>query len=66
MWPRGPGVFLQGLAVHGLGGRQLSDAALPAAVVRQAFEYSQQTGELGRRAGAGGGEGLSRGGVSKR
>ncbi len=41
---RGPGVFLQGLAVHGRDGRQLSDAALPAAVVRRAFEWAGRAG----------------------
>ncbi len=32
----------QGLAVHGRGGAQLSDAQLPADVVAQAFKYSEQ------------------------
>jgi hypothetical protein len=36
----GPGVFLQGLAVHGRDGRQLSDAALPRGVVAAAFEWA--------------------------
>ncbi|GFR40335.1 hypothetical protein Agub_g877, partial [Astrephomene gubernaculifera] len=40
VWPEGPGVFLQGLAVHGRGGQVLSDAALPAPVVEAAFSYS--------------------------
>ncbi|KAG2429570.1 hypothetical protein HXX76_010805 [Chlamydomonas incerta] len=44
VWPEGPGVFLQGLAVHGRGGRMLSDAVLPAAVVRAAFDYSAAAG----------------------
>ncbi|KAG2488445.1 hypothetical protein HYH03_012952 [Edaphochlamys debaryana] len=44
VWPEGPGVFLQGLAVHGRGGRALSDAALPPAVVEEAFRYSADTG----------------------
>ena len=34
---KGPGLFLQGLAVHGLGGVQLSDAELPRSVVEAAF-----------------------------
>lgn len=34
---RTPGLFLQGLAVHGSGGVQLSDAQLPLSVVRDAF-----------------------------
>lgn len=33
------GVF-QGLAVHGIGGQQLSDAALPGDVVAQAFTWA--------------------------
>jgi hydroxymethylpyrimidine pyrophosphatase-like HAD family hydrolase len=37
---RGPGVFLQGLAVHGRDGTQLSDAALPGAVVAHAFDWA--------------------------
>jgi rRNA maturation RNase YbeY len=36
----GPGVFLQGLAVHGADGAQLSDASLPTEVVRAAFEWA--------------------------
>ncbi|KAI8470741.1 MAG: HAD-like protein [Monoraphidium minutum] len=36
----GPGVFLQGLAVHGDDGSQLSDAALPAAVVAAALSWA--------------------------
>ena len=39
---RGPGVFLQGLAVFGSRGEQLSDRHLDEAVVRAAFEYSLQ------------------------
>lgn len=35
--PATPGVFLQGLAVHGRGGRALSDASLPPSVVADAF-----------------------------
>lgn len=42
--PRGPGVFLQGLAVHGTDGAQLSDAALPPGVVSAAFEWSRGSG----------------------
>ncbi len=38
---RTPGVFLQGLAVHGLRGRQLTDAQLPESVVADAFAYAQ-------------------------
>lgn len=38
---RTPGVFLQGLAVHGAEGRQLSDAALPPAVVARAFAWAR-------------------------
>ena len=38
---RTPGVFLQGLAVHGLRGRQLTDAQLPDDVVADAFAYAQ-------------------------
>jgi len=41
---RGPGVFLQGLAVHGRDGAQLSDAALPADVVARAFDWAGRTG----------------------
>ncbi len=37
VWPQGPGVFLQGLAVHGRDGRMLSDAALPHSVVEAAY-----------------------------
>ena len=37
---RTPGVFLQGLAVHGRGGAQLSDAALPPAVVARALAWA--------------------------
>lgn len=33
----------QGLAVHGRQGRQLSDAALPGAVVEQAFRWAAET-----------------------
>ncbi|GIL87325.1 hypothetical protein Vretifemale_15410, partial [Volvox reticuliferus] len=40
VWPQGPGVFLQGLAVHGRGGVALSDAALPDSVVEAAYKYS--------------------------
>lgn len=43
----GPGVFLQGLAVHGRGGAALSDAALPADVVAQAFRWAG--GQAGQR-----------------
>lgn len=42
--PRGPGVFLQGLAVHGTDGRHLSDAALPAPVVSAAFDWAGRAG----------------------
>jgi hypothetical protein len=38
---RSPGLFLQGLSVHGLGGVLLSDAQLPASAVEQAFKYVQ-------------------------
>ncbi|GAX75731.1 hypothetical protein CEUSTIGMA_g3174.t1 [Chlamydomonas eustigma] len=38
---RSPGLFLQGLSVHGLGGVQLSDAQLPASAVEQAFKFLQ-------------------------
>jgi len=37
--PATPGVFLQGLAVHGKGGKALSDAALPPDVVARAFQW---------------------------
>ncbi|GBF97297.1 hypothetical protein Rsub_09988 [Raphidocelis subcapitata] len=40
----GPGVFLQGLAVHGRDGSQLSDAALPRGVVASAFEWAAAAG----------------------
>lgn len=39
-----PGVFLQGLAVHGHGGVQLSDAALPSCVVSDAFTWAEACG----------------------
>ena len=35
--PRSLGIFLQGLAVHGEGGTQLSDSQLPPAVVEAAY-----------------------------
>ncbi|GLI70135.1 hypothetical protein VaNZ11_014943 [Volvox africanus] len=44
VWPQGPGVFLQGLAVHGRGGAALSDAALPHSVVEAAYKYSAASG----------------------
>ena len=40
----GPGVFLQGLAVHGHDGRQLSDATLPSPVVAAAFDWASAAG----------------------
>ena len=40
----GPGIFLQGLAVHGPSGVPLPGAALDRAVVRAAFEYADQNG----------------------
>ncbi|CAG9462876.1 unnamed protein product [Pedinophyceae sp. YPF-701] len=41
---RSPGVFLQGLQVHGHEGRQVSEARLPDEVVRSAFAWAQETG----------------------
>jgi hydroxymethylpyrimidine pyrophosphatase-like HAD family hydrolase len=41
---RGPGVFLQGLAVYGVGGRQLNDASLPRPVVEAAFSWAARAG----------------------
>lgn len=38
----GPGVFLQGLAVHGMDGRLLPSPNLPAQVVMAAFEYANK------------------------
>lgn len=38
----GPGVFLQGLAVHGLDGRLLPSPNLPTEVVTAAFEYASR------------------------
>jgi hypothetical protein len=35
-----PGVFLQGLASYGVGGRLVASGELPPAVVRQVFEYA--------------------------
>ena len=40
----GPGIFLQGLAVHGANGEALPGAALDRAVVAAAFEYAARTG----------------------
>jgi hypothetical protein len=37
-------VHVQGLAVHGSKGQQLSDAALPPAVVGQAFRWAREAG----------------------
>jgi len=37
-------LLLQGLAVHGHQGKQLSDAALPPAVVQQAFAWAGEVG----------------------
>ncbi len=34
---RTPGIFLQGLSVHGNGGMQLSDSQLPSSVVEAAY-----------------------------
>lgn len=42
--PRHPGLFLQGLAVHGLAGELIGGATLPPDVVRAAFEYAEATG----------------------
>ena len=42
MSSRGPGLFLQGLAVHGLGGVQLSDSELPRSVVEAAFRQGEE------------------------
>ncbi|KAK9806969.1 hypothetical protein WJX72_008996 [[Myrmecia] bisecta] len=38
--PKGPGIFLQGLAVHGARGQLLPGKDMPPAVVAQAFKYS--------------------------
>ena len=41
----GPGIFLQGLAVHGASGAELpGGAALDRAVVAAAFQYAERTG----------------------
>ncbi len=40
----GPGIFLQGLAVHGVSGELLPGAALDRAVVAAAFDYAERTG----------------------
>ena len=40
----GPGIFLQGLAVHGPSGALLPGAALDRGVVAAAFEYAERTG----------------------
>ena len=37
-------IALQGLAVHGTSGQQLSDAALPSHVVEQAFRWCSEAG----------------------
>ena len=39
----GPGIFLQGLAVHGARGALLPGAALERAIVAAAFEYAERT-----------------------
>jgi hydroxymethylpyrimidine pyrophosphatase-like HAD family hydrolase len=39
---RGPGVYLQGLAVHGARGEPLSDACLPPALVRSALLWAER------------------------
>ena len=41
-----PGVFLQGLQVHGKGGRVISNASLPPRVVEAAFLWSLEAGTL--------------------
>ena len=41
---RGPGVFLQGLAVHGAQGEALSDSRLPPALVRAALLWGEANG----------------------
>mmetsp|Transcript_20617 Transcript_20617/g.62091 ORF Transcript_20617/g.62091 Transcript_20617/m.62091 type:complete len:408 (+) Transcript_20617:193-1416(+) len=40
VWEGGPGIFLQGLAVHALDGTPLPSPNLPPQVVRAAFEYA--------------------------
>jgi hypothetical protein len=40
----GPGIFLQGLAVHGPSGAPLPGAALDPGVVAAAFEYAERMG----------------------
>lgn len=37
----GPGIFLQGLSVHGRQGRRIGGGSLPPNVVRRAFEFAQ-------------------------
>lgn len=39
-----PGIFLQGLAVHGIGGELIAGGVLDSNIVRLAFEYAQSTG----------------------
>lgn len=39
-----PGIFLQGLAVHGTGGQLIAGGELDPHVVRMAFEWAQSTG----------------------
>ncbi|GAB4817962.1 hypothetical protein N2152v2_005008 [Parachlorella kessleri] len=42
--PRGPGVFLQGLAAYGRGGQLVAAGELPSAVVREAFVFAETHG----------------------
>ena len=42
--PNHPGLFLQGLAVHGFDGKIIGGGTLPSAIVKSAFEYSLATG----------------------
>ena len=41
--PTGPGIFLQGLAVHGSAGQLLPGYRLNPEVVRAAFQYATET-----------------------
>lgn len=41
---KGPGIFLQGLAVHGKLGNLIAGGTLPSDIVRQAFEFAQNQG----------------------
>ena len=43
MSPSGPGIFLQGLAVHGPTGQLLPGSRLCPNVVRTAFQYAMDT-----------------------